>query len=105
MLGPVRFNHIEACASEVCKNFRNYEAVEDIIPQLRALDDQVVELRMQLAALKQQQASVQSENPTSAKATNYASLLEPLDLAKAQRLLKARQGSVKSLTNLIARSQ
>lgn len=107
MLGPVRFQHIETCTREVCRLFKALEDVEVYIPQLEALDQEIVALRAELGHL----TNPADATPTlpaagSGKKQDYAvSLLEPRpDLAKAQRLVRARQGTINSLRSSIQRS-
>lgn len=66
MLGPVRFTHIENCTRQVCQQFKTFETVEEIIPQLLELDDAIITLRAQLASLKDPTAS-QSETKSGAE--------------------------------------
>lgn len=103
MLGPARFTHIENCTRQVCQQFKIYEAVEEVIPQLLELDETIATLRAQLTSLKNPEPS-QPEAKTASKPVDYSTtLLQPPDPAKAQRLLKARQGSVNSLNSLIGK--
>ncbi|KAF8314516.1 ribosomal protein S5 domain 2-like protein [Clavulina sp. PMI_390] len=106
MLGPVRFQHIEACTREVCRLFRTLEQVEELILTLEGLDEEIIALRSELASLTNT-ASPSSSTPLSGagapKKQDYvASLLQPQpDLAKAQRLIRARTGTINTLKNSI----
>lgn len=53
LLGPVRFDHIDICAREVCRTFRTKEEIEDHITTLASLDDILGTLRAELEELKQ----------------------------------------------------
>ena len=60
LLGPIRFDHIDACARQVCRTFLLYEQTEDHITTLSSLDDILSTLRSELAELKKNQ----KPNPT-----------------------------------------
>ena len=51
MLGPVRFDHIETCAREVCHTFRLKDDMATSIATLTSLDDILASLRAELASL------------------------------------------------------
>lgn len=104
MLGPARFTHIETCTRQVCQKFKAFEEIEELIPQLEALDEEIARLRVELATLKNPSALAPATSSTP-KTMNYISTLtdpEP-DVAKAQRLIKARRMTLQSLKASIAR--
>lgn len=117
MLGPVRFQHIETCSREVCQLFIAREQAEEQIPILESLDDEIVTLRTELGRLTNPApdkgiivSSSSTAVPTLAvvvKKLDYTtSLLEPRpDPAKAQRLVRARQGTINSLKASISRQK
>jgi hypothetical protein len=102
MLGPVRFTHIEACTRRVCGLLRNREAVEELVLQLTQFDDIITSMRAELAAFN---AGTGPTSSPKSKQPDYSSLLAPPDLAKAQRLIKARRGTIDSLKNSIERKE
>ena len=53
LLGPASFQHIETCATEVCKTFNQTEELQDCMTALHLLDDILVrDYRRKLANLK-----------------------------------------------------
>jgi len=96
LLGPVRFTHIETCATQVCTKFKNKELVEDYVQQLVTLDEEVANLRKLLAS--QSETGEGSSSPT--KSPNYDQLLESLDVDKAKRLVAARGKAVAALRKI-----
>ena len=110
LLGPVRFTHIETCTHEVCQTFKATEDVEAIIEELKELDDKLLMLRSKLAAISPADPStdsVSSPVPVKNKLPDYnALLLTPApDLAKAKRLVNARQSAIRSVNAIIAKVQ
>ena len=129
LLGPARFQHIETCATEVCKTFKQTEELQDCITTLRMLDDMLVEHRKKLRALKDRTVSENPDqdvagspstkasageelakednsgfckpNPIIPKVADYSSL----DISKAKRLITARESSIKSVTALITKEE
>ena len=136
MLGPARFSHIETCATEVCKIFKQIEELQDCITTLRMLDKTLADLRKELAEMGskgEEELPASSREPVSAiitspdsttpasdlplldvhrsipeKGEGADSNIKPktpdysnLDVAKAKRLIKARESSVKSVRTLI----
>ncbi|KAH8087808.1 ribosomal protein S5 domain 2-like protein [Cristinia sonorae] len=87
MLGPVRFSHIEKCAREVCRTFRQKEDMEECITTLTSLDDILATLRAELAL----------STSTARKDQDYGALLESLDTKRAKRLIAARENSIKAV--------
>ncbi|EIM24190.1 ribosomal protein S5 domain 2-like protein [Wallemia mellicola CBS 633.66] len=87
MLGPIRFEHIKNLCKEVCDEMRNQEELREKVNTLTSLDDNITELRSKLGM----------EN----KSQNY----DNLDNAKAERLIKARRGTLdvlkKKLSNRV----
>ncbi|KIJ49361.1 hypothetical protein M422DRAFT_161382 [Sphaerobolus stellatus SS14] len=94
MLGPVRFTHIENCTLDVCNQFKVLEELGGFVEQLKSLDAELANLRAELANIEGQHALASS-------ASDYSSLLEAADLAKARRLVKAREGAIRSVQSLI----
>ena len=136
LLGPARFQHIETCAMEACKSFKQTEELEDCITTLRMLDDMLGERRKKLQSLRDRSApnppddggpassptvvpsdGIQcpttnrgGEDNLESKKNNPATPKVPvdyskLDIAKAKRLVKAREGSVQSVNALIAKEE
>ncbi|KAH9485499.1 Protein IMPACT-A [Psilocybe cubensis] len=107
MLGPVRFTHIETCATEVCKEFKRSEELQDCITTLRTLDDLLSVQREKLAALNNNESSgtnVPSSPaihaiPRAAKKSDYSGI----DLSKAKRLIHARENAIKGVKALISK--
>jgi len=100
MLGPARFSHIEACTREVCQLFKALEQVEGYITELESLDQEIANLRTQLSLL----TNTDTNSSTTKKQDYKTSLLDPRpDVAKAQRLIRARHGTISSLTKSIQR--
>ena len=105
MLGPVRFTHIETCAREVCKAFKIIDEVEDCISELKRLDAELANLRAELAAVSPPILSQEvSSSPSKSKSANYEEqLLSPPDVAKANRLVNARQNAIRSVRGFLCR--
>lgn len=91
LLGPARFTHIEQCATEVCKKFKSLEQIDNHLIQLRQLDETLAELRSKVKPAT-------SDSPV--KTPNYDDLQSTLDVAKAQRLLVARQKAIESVKKI-----
>ncbi|KAJ7668623.1 ribosomal protein S5 domain 2-type protein [Mycena polygramma] len=98
LLGPARFSHIETCTVEVSREFKRREEVKDCLATLRTLDDLLAQLRDELAMLTAQSTSV------SAKIPDYSGWID-WDLPKARRLIRAREGAINSVKELIAKHQ
>jgi hypothetical protein len=98
LLGPARFTHIETCASEVCREFKRSEELRECITTLQTLDDLLITLRAQLASLTTQTTSASIPERNSKK-PDY----KDMDVAKAKRLVQARENSLKSVKALIAK--
>lgn len=64
MLGSARFSHIETCAAEVCKAFKQTEELQDCVAALAMLDETLAELRRKLSALKTIADSEPTQDPT-----------------------------------------
>ncbi|KAG7449665.1 ribosomal protein S5 domain 2-like protein [Guyanagaster necrorhizus] len=94
LLGPVRFAHIETCAVEACRAFKQKEELDECVSTLSSLDDTLAQLRSEL----------DSHSPGAA-ASKVKAPVYPVwtmsDLAKAKRLVKARENAIKSVTTLI----
>lgn len=113
MLGPARFSHIETCATEVCKTFKQSEELRDCISILQTLDDLLAQHRSELAALTPKPAedagpsSTLIEDSTSRASSPQRDVKKPsykdLDVAKAKRLIQARENSIKSVKALITK--
>jgi hypothetical protein len=96
LLGPIRFTHIENCATEVCTKLKNKELVQGYVQQLKELDEEVCNLRERLAS--RQEAGANSRSPS--KPTNYEQLVESLDVDKAKRLVAARSKAAAALRRI-----
>jgi hypothetical protein len=100
LLGPARFTHIETCASEVCREFRRSEELRECITTLQTFDDLLITLRAQLASLTTQSLTTSTSIPERiSKKTDY----KGMDVAKAKRLIQARENSLKSVKALIVK--
>ncbi|KIK94779.1 hypothetical protein PAXRUDRAFT_142154 [Paxillus rubicundulus Ve08.2h10] len=112
LLGPVRFTHIETCASEVCRKFRKVEEMEECIQTLKTLDGLLATLR---AELQNRTSTITSEEGASAsqssleartsKPPDYSIMQEGLDLTKAKRLIHARESAINGIKTLIVKSK
>lgn len=100
MLGPARFTHIEMCAREVCHAFKVKDEIEDCVATLTSLDDIMASLRVELAQLKEPQSTADKAAPTK-KQQDYKDLLGHQDVAKAKRLVVARENAIKSVKSSI----
>ena len=102
MLGPARFSHIETCTREVCQLFKAFEKVEECIVELESLDQEIVDLRTQFSLLA---GTGDPLTTVGTKKQDYeTSLLEPRpDIAKAQRLIRARHSTISSVKKSIQR--
>ncbi|KAJ7106051.1 hypothetical protein C8R43DRAFT_218461 [Mycena crocata] len=98
MLGPARFSHIETCALEVCREFKRREEVKDCLATLKTLDDILSQLRDQLALLMPQTAAAPAKVP------DYSGWID-WDLPKARRLIRAREGAISSVKELISKQR
>ncbi|KAI0795112.1 ribosomal protein S5 domain 2-like protein [Abortiporus biennis] len=117
MLYSARFEHIETCAREVCVTFRKREEVEEAISSLLSLDDILASLRAELSQLLKPESeppqlsqdsvlsSSQSDSRASRKSQDYKALRESLDLAKAKRLVTARENSIKSVKTSLKKAK
>lgn len=111
MLGPARFSHIETCAEEVCKKFKQSEELQDCITTLQTLDDLLAENRQQLAALTADSSANGKAPSSTGNVSGTPSVArEPkkmdytnLDVVKAKRLIQARENSIKSVKAAIAK--
>jgi hypothetical protein len=92
LLGPKRFTHIENCTHDACVRFKSVEEVQSYVERLLALDQTLTEKRATLAG---------DGNTASSKLQDYSSLLATSDIAKARRLLKARESAIKSLEAIL----
>jgi len=100
MLGPVRFTHIENCAREVCRAFKAVDEIEACVEDLKQLDEQLVQLRSELAKLSAPEAE-DTNSASSTRRNDYSTLLDPPDIPKAKRLITARQNAIKSVNGLL----
>ncbi|KJA28881.1 hypothetical protein HYPSUDRAFT_61717 [Hypholoma sublateritium FD-334 SS-4] len=111
MLGPARFSHIETCAEEVCKKFKQNEELQDCITTLQTLDDLLAENRQQLASLTADSSANGEATSSTMNVSGTLSIArEPkkmdyqtLDVVKAKRLIQARENSIKSVKAAIAK--
>ena len=103
MLGPVRFEHVETCAREVCRTFRLKDDMATCIATLTSLDDILASLRSELSALTPSDEG--TPDPSKKPAPSYAALEQSLDVTKAKRLITARENSIKSVKLALAKAQ
>lgn len=109
LLGPVRFAHIETCASEVCRRFKKVEEMEECVQTLKTLDDLLATLRAQLATTIEEARTkdpsscpaVPENSRAKSKPPDYRTMQEGLDLTKARRLIHARECAIKNTKTLI----
>ncbi|KAH6913942.1 ribosomal protein S5 domain 2-type protein [Coprinopsis sp. MPI-PUGE-AT-0042] len=110
MLGPARFTHIETCATDVCRLFKDRQELAETRSLLESLDDLLEDLRQQYAAIAPS-PSTTSEPSAEPQATPRALSKKKkpdylsLDVAKAKRLIRVRENSIKSVKSLIAKNQ
>ncbi|EPQ55105.1 ribosomal protein S5 domain 2-like protein [Gloeophyllum trabeum ATCC 11539] len=115
MLGPARFEHIETCAREVCRAFKLKQDMDECITVLTALDDELSKLREELARISStltpskahlpEQSTFKPEERKETKKPDYTALSDSLDIAKARRLITARENAIKSLRSILAKKQ
>ncbi|KAI1791191.1 ribosomal protein S5 domain 2-like protein [Ganoderma leucocontextum] len=110
MLGPARFDHIETCAREVCRTFRIKDDVATCVATLTSLDDILASLRAELASITAARSTSEPAPSTSVgrkkpAANTYAALEESLDVAKAKRLITARENSIKSVKQALQKAR
>ncbi|KAI0359567.1 ribosomal protein S5 domain 2-like protein [Trametes cingulata] len=113
MLGPVRFDHIEMCAREACRAFRLKDDVADAIATLNSLDDILASLRAELASLSAPPSSSEGQEKEQNVTVitkervrpSYAALEESLDIAKAKRLISARENSIRSVKQALQKAR
>ena len=131
LLGPARFSHIETCAMEVCKAFKQTEELQDCLTSLRMLDDMLSGLRKTLADFDVEREARAVADPSLTTSTTSASSesqsytagskegaeiliasmksrlpdYNNLDITKAKRLVKARESSIQSVKALIERKK
>jgi hypothetical protein len=92
MLGPVRFTHIENCTQEVCVRFKAVEELEEYVERLQNLDQTLADLRTKLAG---------DGAASPSKPQDYSTLTTSMDLAKARRLIKARESAIRSVEGIL----
>ncbi|KAJ7575563.1 hypothetical protein C8J56DRAFT_409248 [Mycena floridula] len=103
MLGPARFDHIETCTREVCRMFKKKEELEECISSIRNLDGIMQGLREELAGLSvKEEEEHQKKKVAPAKAQDYSDWTVE-DLAKAKRILIAREKAVASVQATLAK--
>lgn len=110
LLGPVRFTHIENCTREVCRAFKEMEEVEEIIGALHTFDEELAQLRAELATLtstnEPSSGEINSSQGSDPRSIEYEKmLLSPPDAAKARRLLTARRNAINGVKGILARSK
>lgn len=76
MLGAVRFQHIKDLSLEVCDEMKRIEELSDTIETLKSLDESIADLRSKLGM------------------ENKLAYYEDIEISKAQRLIKARKGTL-----------
>jgi hypothetical protein len=119
LLGPARFAHIETCASEVCRTFKRVEEMEECISTLTRLDVILSGLRQELNDLTQNSEQATSESTSGAIASDtidvaegrrnrqpdYTAMRKDVDIAKAGRLIGARESAIKSVKSLLSKKR
>ena len=105
MLGPARFAHIETCAREVCHAFKIKDEIEDCVVTLTSLDDILVSLRAELAELRGETAVSDKPVVPTKKKQDYKDLVDGQDIARAKRLVTARENAIKSVKSSIAKEK
>jgi len=101
MLGPARFNHIETCASEVCRAFKKSEELKEAITMLSTLDDILAQLRSELASISND-GDKGSATDGSSKKPEYSAWTSE-DLPKVKRLVTAREKAIATVKKMIAK--
>lgn len=122
LLGPARFAHIETCTGEVCRSFKRVEEMEECFTTLTRLDVILSGLRQELSDLTRNPDSselVTGESSSSAIAADkvystegrrsrqpdYTIMQRDLDIAKARRLIGARESAIKSVRSLLLKKK
>jgi len=122
LLGPARFAHIETCAGEVCRSFKRIEEMEECITTLTRLDVILSGLRQELSDLTRNSDSSElatGEGSSSAIAADnvystegrrsrqpdYTIMQRDLDIAKARRLISARESAIKVVRSLLLKKR
>ncbi|OAX42792.1 ribosomal protein S5 domain 2-like protein [Rhizopogon vinicolor AM-OR11-026] len=119
LLGPARFAHIETCASEVCRTFKRVEEMEECISTLTRLDVILSGLRQELSDLTQNTGLATGESSLIVTATDkvdfaagrrsrqpdYTDMQRDLDIAKARRLIGARESAIRSVRSLLSKKR
>ncbi|RDB24838.1 Protein IMPACT [Hypsizygus marmoreus] len=106
MLGPARFSHIETCATEVCQEYKRTEERRECIALLTTLDAVLAALRAEYSEeVATDQPSMSQPGTTAGKAADSSTPKDysDIDLAKAKRLIKARENAIKSVTLLLSK--
>ncbi|KAA1470532.1 ribosomal protein S5 domain 2-like protein [Dentipellis sp. KUC8613] len=112
MLGPIRFEHIETCARDVCRAVRLQDELEDLLATLSSLDDILENLRSELEKVKS--ASPMTVDDAAApsgsqrrvrKPQDYSVIRKAVDIAKAKRLVTARENAIKNMKTLITKAK
>jgi hypothetical protein len=99
MLGPARFSHIETCALEVCRTFKRKEELDECISMLTTLDDILAQVRTELTKLPDSANLASTTLPGKAsKKPDYSQL----EVAKAKRLITARENAIKAVKAILA---
>ncbi|KAI0691097.1 ribosomal protein S5 domain 2-type protein [Cytidiella melzeri] len=104
MLGPARFAHIETCAREVCHAFKVKDELEECVTTLLSLDDILDALRSELAELNEAQLTGTEKGPAKKK-PDYKDLMDAQDIARAKRLVTAREKAIKSVKSSIQKAK
>ncbi|KAJ2922669.1 hypothetical protein H1R20_g14410, partial [Candolleomyces eurysporus] len=110
LLGPARFSHIEECAMEVARKFKDQEELVELRALLETLDDLLATLReehQQLSSSTSAATPSSSTDSPQASSSSKISLRKPnyasLDIAKARRLIRARESAINSVKTLLAK--
>ncbi|KAG0702870.1 ribosomal protein S5 domain 2-type protein [Suillus ampliporus] len=119
LLGPARFAHIQTCASEVCRTFKRVEEMEECISTLTRLDNILASLRQELSDLTQNTElatggssstrtasdEIDTAEARRSRQPNYTAMQRDLDIAKARRLIGARESAVKNVKSLLLKKR
>lgn len=108
MLGPVRFEHIETCAREVCRAFKLKDELEETISTLQSLDDILAQLRADLALAAASTLDEATSGPSvesKAHKQDYSPIMDAGDIKKARRLITARESSIKSVKAMLVKKR
>ena len=98
LLGPVRFDHIDACAREVCRKFRVEEEMEEHIATLSSLDDILSTLRAELSDFKATISNNQIETTKSGSGDGVSDDTGVASPSSSQATLLSQETPIPSMT-------